>query len=97
VATIRFQLFRLSLLLHEQMSLFDHEVISREEYLRGVFSQEYQFDHYGNRFHYQPDLARSSGNIVLGRVGRPMIIEETGPRRRGWEKQLTRAGRRRSS
>jgi hypothetical protein len=37
VATIRFQLFRLSLLLHEQMSLFDHEVISREEYLRGIF------------------------------------------------------------
>ena len=83
MATIRFQLFRLSLLLHEQMSLFDHEVISREEYLRGVFSQEYQFDHYRNRFHYRPDLERSTGNITLGRVGRPMIIEENRPPEEG--------------
>lgn len=72
-----FDLFRLSLLVRTTRSLFAEESEpTREQYLRRVFGVQQTFDHYKNRFVYRPETTADPTGPVLGRIGRPVEIEE---------------------
>lgn len=84
-----FELFRLSLTERSiQGELFKEPVedITRERYLKNIFSKTIQFIHNNTEFHYVPDVpGNSNDNFIFGRVGRSYIIEENRPPEEGLE------------
>ena len=79
----RFQLFRLSLLEVRQMNLLRSNEMSREEWLKEVFSEEIPFTHYGTKFHYSPALDDSGDGVVVGRIGKHVLRDENLPPEEG--------------
>lgn len=87
----RFELFRLSLIPRQQRDLLEGPDPTREEYLRRVFGEQRRFKHYGTEFHYVPAPAVSKADALIGRIGRPVIVEENESPDKGLE-ETTREG-----
>lgn len=79
----RFDQFRLTLLARAQIDAFEDPNPTREEYLRKVFSQPWQFQHYGNTIHFTPDAERSGTEALFGMIGRGALIDENLPPEEG--------------
>lgn len=71
-----FELFRLSLLQRDAVELFEDREITREQYLRKVFGQEIEFLHYATEFHFVPGEFSASEDVLLGRIGRAVVLED---------------------
>lgn len=79
----RFELFRLSLMLRTELSLFATDE-SREDFLRRIFSDDQIFPHRGTTYHYVPlggAIAGGSGStdprtVIVGSIGRQVETEE---------------------
>jgi len=82
-----FELLRLSLTERKniQQELFSEKIdpISREDFLRKVFSKNTTFYHQSNEFHYVPSNDIESGNMLIGRIGRSFISDENLPPEQG--------------
>lgn len=74
----KFELFRLSLIPKPQIDAFEKEQ-TREDYIRSVFGERHQFEHYGSLFHYIPVEDRDDKQEVLGRIGRQITVAENLP------------------
>lgn len=78
---MRFDLFRLSLRERRQKDLFaeiDH--MTRDEWIRALFSSRVTFSHHGVDFVYVPVGEDSSGGYIFGKIGRRVSeIEYTAP------------------
>jgi hypothetical protein len=76
----KFEHFRLSLMVRPQADLFDDTApVSREDYLRRVFSVPRTFDHYGRTYHYLPRKPAPLQPAIFGRIGRKVQTEENLP------------------
>lgn len=85
----RFELFRLSLLLREQIDAFDPwPTRTREQYLRAVFRDRWQFEFYGSDFYYVPDEQQPRDDVILGRIGRKVTTSENLPPDEGFADTL---------
>ncbi|SFJ28167.1 hypothetical protein SAMN02799626_01435 [Caulobacter sp. UNC279MFTsu5.1] len=87
----KFQLFRISLLQRAQIDAFENPRLTREEFLREVFSENWEFPHYGSRFHYRPDPSHSAREVLMGRLGRRVLTEENSPPEMGLEEVIHEA------
>jgi hypothetical protein len=69
-----------------QRNLFDDRgEVSREEYLREVFSKKREFSHHGNDFHYLPEERDAwASSAIIGRIGRKVHTEENLPPEEGF-------------
>lgn len=74
----RFLLFRLSLMERSAPGLFA-PAEKREDYLRRVFGQAREFEHYSNRFHYVPREDVDAGNVIMAAIGRAVESDENLP------------------
>jgi hypothetical protein len=79
----KFELFRLSALLRQQVDAFGETGQNREGYLRSVFMDRWQFTFYGSEFHYVPDADQLRPDIILGRIGRVITSPENMPPDKG--------------
>lgn len=75
----RFQLFRLSCLARPQIDAFEIQDPTREAFLRRVLMSRWEFGHYGSRFYYEPDAEHSTPEVLIGRLGRRVIVDENLP------------------
>ncbi|MDV4168226.1 hypothetical protein [Rhodovulum sp. FJ3] len=77
----RFDLFRLSLRKREQIDIFEAiDPISREEWIRNLFTQKTSFRHHGTNYVYVPLDPRHTTPYIVGRIGREVSeIENTSP------------------
>lgn len=90
---MQFELMRLSLAETAQGSLFADpapagERRTREQWLRDVFSRQHEFMHRGHTFHYRPATDPGEavpGNLLVGRIGRQIIVDENAPPEAGFE------------
>jgi hypothetical protein len=78
-----FQLFRLSLLARTRDLFHEGPDPTRADHLNSMFSKEYTFEHYGSDFYFKPDPERSGPGALVGRLGRPVTIEENLPPDKG--------------
>ena len=97
---MQFHMLRLSLLERRQMSLFalseTGALPSREAWLRAVFDKQFDFQHRGSTFYYSPAPDVPSPTIIVGRIGRSVIAQEsasptegmTDIEREGWQASL---------
>lgn len=75
----RFELFRLSLLPRPYRDIFAGPDVTRETYIRMVFSEEIIYKYNDEHYHYVP-IAESAGqSIIAGRLGKRLTIEENRP------------------
>ena len=74
---IRFDIFRLSLQEKKQNDLFEIKKMTREEYIRKIFSVKKSFEHYSEVYHYV--FAKNINDIIVGRIGRKLTTEENLP------------------
>lgn len=81
----RFDHFRLSLRQREQPDLFEEREITREEWLRDLFSRSVEFRHRGSDFAYVPAPDQSDEKTIVGRVGRNVLRSENMPPDRNLE------------
>lgn len=72
----RFELFRLSVLQRRQKPLFPKPKTNREAYLRESFGTRRTFTFYGTEFHYVPEPTELHDDVIIGRIGRSVVIEE---------------------
>lgn len=78
----RFDLFRLSLRKRRQIDILDKidEQMSREQWIRHLFSRTTEFRHHGTEFVYVPLDPIQTFPYVVGKIGRPVSeIEHTAP------------------
>lgn len=97
---MQFHMLRLSLVERRQMSLFaiseTGTLPRREAWLRQIFGKPFSFQHRASTFYYNlaPDVA--SPTIIVGRVGRSIVAQESAPptegmidiEREGWQASL---------
>ncbi len=83
---MQFDLIRLVLISRAQTSLFERraesgEPLTREAWLRQIFSKTIEFKHAKNDFHYIPDIeADKSTDLLVGRIGRQFkAVENLSP------------------
>jgi hypothetical protein len=84
---MNFEIIRLVLVSREQTSLFerrhdDGTELTREQWLRQIFSRELVFRHRGKEFHYlhQPD----EGSLIIGQIGCQASTAENEPPENGF-------------
>lgn len=81
---MQFEVIRLSLIERAQLSAFetrtkDGKRLSREEWIRKIFSEEIVFRRREADFHYVPDDDGTTKKIIIGRIGRQIRIKEHEP------------------
>lgn len=83
---MQLELIRLSLLERAQLDAFEPRTkngsrLTREQFLREMFSQEIEFIHRKKRFYYVPDrdFEDLESPIVVGRLGRQLQVKENEP------------------
>lgn len=82
----KFQLFRLSLVQRNQIEFFpEPNIDNREEYLRYIFTQSWEYEHRGKNFHYRPSPTLSISAGLMGRFGRQVRDKENAPPDEGFE------------
>lgn len=71
-----FQLYRLSLIERVQPDLYDqnNEASTREECIRHIFNNSFEFEHRGNEFYYVP---KNVDDLIIGKVGREKTFDES--------------------
>lgn len=77
----RFDLFRLSLRKRQQIDILEAiDPLSREDWIRHLFSQKTSFRHHGTDFVYIPLPPKQTAPYVVGKIGRAISeIENTPP------------------
>lgn len=78
----QFELYRLSLLLRLQRTIFEREEgpdPTREQYLRRVFGTNLSYNYNSIAYHYVAEPQSREADVVIGRVGRSLIVEENRP------------------
>lgn len=84
---VRFELFRVSLMVRPQADLFVADEHDRETFLRRVFLTPYKFEYRGIPFQYLP-YAVSVGPNVLGAIGRERVAVEDVPTADGFQEDV---------
>lgn len=84
--SLRFEHFRFSLLPRAQGEMFDAgaDEISREQWLRRVFSESIPFEKRRSEFYYVPE-SEQSAEFIVGRIGRHVFRQENRPPEQGLE------------
>lgn len=67
----KFETFRLSLAARPQGDLFEGP-ITREKFLRNVFGDRRDFEHFGSKFSYVP-VDAGMATLIAGRIGKSRI------------------------
>lgn len=82
----QFELFHLSLLprKHAVLDFENYSGMSREQWLRKVFSEKQSFTHSGNVFHYAPSSDQESA-LMFGKIGRQVFRDENKSPSEGFE------------
>jgi hypothetical protein len=82
---VQFEMLRLLMVDRAQISAFERKRadgarLTREEWLREVFSQDIQFEHRRDLFHFAPKPDSDAGRVaIVGLVGRKVIVTENEP------------------
>ncbi len=80
---MKLELVRWLLFYREQSDAFEfgrseRGSLSREEWLRTILSEKIEFIHMGSKFYFVPG-GSFNGTIVVGRIGRKIIVKENEP------------------
>lgn len=81
----RFELFRLSLLLRPYRDIFAGPELTREQYIREVFAEEITYKFNGEQYHYVPIQESRDQEVIAGRLGKKLTLEENRPPAEGLE------------
>lgn len=81
---VRFEQFRVSLMIRPQKELFSGPDLDPEKYLRSVFLQPHRFEYRGIAFQYLPNTARSD-RYIFGGIGRERSATEDVPTAQGFQ------------
>lgn len=87
----KFDLFRFSLISREQGDVFGDRTLTKEQYLRNLFSKKHQFTHREKQFHYVPEPIEHPDGIIIGRVGRIITMDENLPPEKGFQETQHKA------
>lgn len=79
-----FKLFRLAVIRRQYYSMFAGEELTRDQALRRVFDQEYQYRFNGIDYHYVPGF-NSGSDLIIGKIGRQYTLDENKPPSEGFE------------
>jgi hypothetical protein len=93
---MQFDLIRLVLVSRAQTSLFmkrseTGELMTREHWLREIFSKEMKFSHRGHEYHYIPepiDANPTASRFLAGRIGRQFKTVENEPPEAGFQETI---------
>jgi hypothetical protein len=78
--------YRMSLLINAQPNLFDSAQLapSREQYLRRVFAERFEFSSGTALYHFVP-IPRLDERYISGWIGRKLVVSEHSPPDRGFD------------
>jgi hypothetical protein len=78
---MQFEMMHLSMLPRPQKDLFERIAVTREAWLRDIFSEKITFMHFREQFFYvpEPDKTIDAAPLIAGRIGRRVSITENEP------------------
>jgi hypothetical protein len=89
MSEVVFEQFRLSLRSRGQRTLFGkYENLSREDWIKEIFSVEVEFTHYGSLYHYVPKSPDADSKVLIGRLGRKTFSVKNKPPESGLEEYI---------
>lgn len=89
MSEILFEQFRLNLRSRVQRTLFGkYDDLSRDEWIRLLFSVDVEFMHYGSLYHYVPKPVDADAKVLVGRLGRKTYATKNTPPESGLEEYI---------